>query len=36
VVRLSDLKPYHFLTAQCPSCRHTRRMRLWQLCAGQQ
>ena len=33
-VRLSDLQPYHLLTAQCPFCGHKRRMRLWQLKAG--
>jgi DNA-directed RNA polymerase subunit RPC12/RpoP len=33
-VRLSDLEPYHLLTARCPFCGHTRRMRLWQLKAG--
>jgi hypothetical protein len=34
-VRLSDLKPYHIITARCPFCRHTARMRLWQLKVGQ-
>ena len=33
-VRLSDLQPYHLLTARCLFCGHKRRMRLWQLKAG--
>jgi hypothetical protein len=32
-VRLSDLRPYHILTAVCPCGRKTRK-RLWQIMAG--
>ena len=31
---LSQLQPYHIITARCPFCRHTARMRLWQLKIG--
>jgi DNA-directed RNA polymerase subunit RPC12/RpoP len=33
-VRLSDLRPYHILTAVCPVCSHKARKRLWQITAG--
>ena len=32
--RLSDLRPYHILTASCLSCGHKARKRLWQITAG--
>jgi ribosomal protein L37E len=31
--RLSDLGPYHMLSASCPFCGHKARKRLWQITA---
>jgi DNA-directed RNA polymerase subunit RPC12/RpoP len=33
-VRLSDLRPYHILTAVCPFCGHKARKRIWQITVG--